>query len=61
MTLAGKTKRRAYLEKTKDWFENSDSALFFGDVKSIAIRAVAEYMANQEGFTIYNRKPGHTK
>jgi hypothetical protein len=58
MRLAGKNKRRYFLEKAKDWFENADSAIFFGDVKTIAIRAVAEYMANQEGFTIYTRLPG---
>ncbi len=57
MRLAGKRKRREFLEKAKIWFEDADSAVFFGDVKTIAIRAVAEYMANQEGLTIYKRLP----
>lgn len=61
MRLAGKNKRRAFLEKAKSWLENSDSAIFFGDVKTIAIRAVAEYMANQDGLTIYRRLPGPIK
>jgi len=56
MRLAGKRKRREFLEKAKSWFEKNNSALFFGDVKTVAIRAVAEYMANQEGLTIYNIK-----
>jgi len=57
MRLAGKKKRREFLDKAKEWLDNADSALFFGDVQSIAVRAVAEYMANQEGLTIYNRLP----
>ena len=55
MRLAGKNQRRRYLEKAQDWFKKAESAVFFGDVKTIAIRAVAEYMANQDGKTIYNR------
>ena len=58
MRLAGKNKRRDFLEKAKIWFEDAESSLFFGDVKSIAIRAVAEYMANLEGMTIYKKLPG---
>ena len=56
MRLAGKNKGRSFLEKAKTWFENAESAAFFGDVKTIAIRAIAEYLANQEGFTLYNTK-----
>ena len=61
MRLAGKNKRRFFLEQAQTWFKNADSAVFFGDVKTIAIRAVAEYMANQEGLTIYRRLPGPIK
>ena len=61
MRLAGKIQRRRYLEKAQDWFAGAESAVFFGDVKTIAIRAVAEYMANQEGLTIYRRLPGPIK
>ena len=61
MRLAGKNKRRELLEKAKSWLENSESALFFADAKSTVIMAIAEYMASQEGLTIYNRKPGHVR
>ena len=54
MRLAGKRKRREFLENAQDWFAGAQSAVFFGDVKTIAIRAVAEYMANQEGLTLFN-------
>jgi len=54
MRLANEIKGREFLDKAKNWFKNTDSAIFFGDVKTIAIRAVAEYLANQEGLTLYN-------
>ena len=61
MRLAGKIQRRLFLEKAQSWFAEADSAVFFGDVKTIAIRAVAEYMANEKGLTIYRRLPGPIK
>lgn len=57
MRLAGKRKRVEFLEKAKSWFAEAESAVFFGDVKTIAIRAVAEYMANVEGLTLFNLPP----
>ena len=54
MRLAGKRKRREFLENAQVWFADAESAVFFGDVKLIAIRAVAEYMANQEELTLFN-------
>lgn len=54
MRLASEREGHDFLEKAQVWFNNADSALIFGDVQSIAVRAVAEYMANQEGLTIYN-------
>lgn len=53
MRLASNKNGRLFLEEAQDWFANADSAVFFGDVKTIAIRAVAEYLANQKGFTLY--------
>ena len=56
MRLAGKKNGRKFLEDAQDWFADADSAVFFGDVKTIAIRAVAEFLANQKGFTLYKVK-----
>lgn len=57
LRLVGKIQRRLFLEKAEKWWseENAMKGLVV-DVNSIAIRAVAEYMANQKGLTLYNKK-----
>lgn len=39
------------LEKAREWFKNTDGR--FADCRSVTISAVAEYIANQSGKTIF--------
>ena len=37
----------------KDWIENTNAKVVFANSKYIACTAVAEYIANQRGLTLY--------
>lgn len=47
------TKDEKHFKQAQQWFEDCPSKSFFGDAKTIAIRAVAEYLANQAGKTLF--------
>jgi hypothetical protein len=36
-----------------NWLQNGPSGFMFGDVKTVAKYAVMEYLANEQGLTIY--------
>ena len=40
-------------DKVDQWFADSPAKLAFADAKGICKAAVAEYFANQEGYTMY--------
>ena len=41
------------LEMAKDWLENTNAKVIFANSKYAAYTAVAEYIANQKGLTLY--------
>ena len=43
----------ALCKKVNAWFEESPSKYMFADAKGACKAAVAEYLANQDGYTIY--------
>ena len=53
MKLATIEKAEEIHNKAKDWLDNSPSAVMFGSSKTVAKLAVAEFLANQEGLTLY--------
>lgn len=46
----------AIFEEAKDWYANAPMACIFGDCKSITIRSVAEFIANQKGISLWPKK-----
>lgn len=55
MRYVTKKQGKAFLEAAREWFDSSSSAVYFGDVRSVAVRAIAEYMASQKGYTLFRR------
>ena len=55
MRRATEKQGKAFLQTAQTWFKNTNSAVYFGDVKSVAIRAIAEYLASQEGYSLFRR------
>ena len=43
-------------KKVKTWFENAPNSDMFNDCKGLCKTSVAEYIANQEGKTLYKSK-----
>lgn len=44
------------VKKATDWYNNKGGRFHFHNSKNGAISAVAEFLANKEGFTIYDSK-----
>lgn len=42
-----------FYKMAEDWFVNAPNSGHFHDCQSSAIRAVAEYLANQQGYTLF--------
>lgn len=56
MRLAGKHKRRLFIDKATKWYISINSTIFNDrEHRHIVIYAVAEYLANQEGLTLHSK------
>mgnify|MGYP000474484114 CR=1 FL=1 len=51
MKLATKKQADTYLEEGRSLVNNTNAS--FSDVKNISMLAIAEYLANKDGLTIY--------
>lgn len=51
--LADDDQARTFLEKAWYWFSDRDGEVMFEDCGTTVRTAVAEYIANQEGLTLY--------
>lgn len=48
---------QGYLEKANHWYNEQNPANMFASCQHAAIMAITEYLANQDGLTIY--EDGH--
>jgi hypothetical protein len=53
MRLATEEESKVYWEKAEVWFKDAPAGDMFNDCRSVAGRSVAEYIANQDGITLY--------
>lgn len=54
--LASKSEAQKFLSDAKDWYNYGRGNERFEDTGAVIVRALAEYMANQEQKTIYTSK-----
>lgn len=47
-----------YMNQARNWAANSPSAGMFNDCRSSARMAIAEFLANQDGYTLYENASG---
>ena len=55
-TLASGSDASQYISQAKEWFNYERGNEGFQDVGSVTVRAVAEYIANKDGKTLFKTK-----
>lgn len=53
MEVATVEQGRDFIEQAKKWMASAPNAGMFNDCKSITRSSVAEYIANQNGYTLW--------
>lgn len=54
MQLVNQAEWEWYEEQVLNWLDNTDSGYAFQDARGIAKSAIMEYLANEDGLTIFS-------
>ena len=54
--LASKDEAQSYISQAKEWYNYDKGNMHFENVAGVAVRLIAEYIANNDGKTLYKDK-----